>query len=73
MMHTLVSCHLQNNLSLGLSLAWINVAIGTSMLLNHQARLEFSLYYQYGLGKNSVEHMKASNFGLRTAYWFTLR
>ncbi len=51
----------------------LNFALGTSTLLKNNARLEVSLYYQYGLGKTGIEQVKASTLGLRTAYWFTVR
>ncbi len=51
----------------------VQAAVGTSTLLKNKARLEFSLYYQYGLGKTGVEQSKATALGLRTSYWFTVR
>ena len=51
----------------------LNLSAGASTLLKNDARLEFSLYYQYGLGDSGLEQVKANSFGLRTAYWFTIR
>ena len=51
----------------------VNLFLGYSRELKNKKTIEISLYYQHGLGKIGIEQAAPVLFGIRGAYWFTLK
>lgn len=51
----------------------LNFSLGMSNQFRNNKILETSFYYQHGTGKRGIEQIQANYFGLRAAYWFTIR
>lgn len=51
----------------------LNLLVGASKQLPNHKIIEASLLYQHGIGPTGVEQSHSNYFGLRAAYWFTIR
>ncbi len=51
----------------------LNASLGLKRELRNKKEIELSLFYKHGLGDIGFEQVNADFFGLRGAYWFTLK
>ena len=55
------------------SFGTLNASLGLNRKLKNEKEIEISLFYKYGLGEMGLEQVNADFFGLRGAYWFTIK